>query len=437
MSKGGRSGRLAGARAAGGRATSAVGGPFRRVPWRAIGSKLHAAATWHLTLPIVVGVLGLSLIVTLFVVFDGSSAKQEDAGPPPPPPAVEVPVYDPEHSMAQPPKIEGEQAFTDIIVYSPEPLSDDVVEKINKLQGVKRSDLFSMGSAAIDGQVYKVAAINPATFRRFAPSWQQDEIWSRVAAGEMAVLPKVANRLQDAEQFIEIGGGDDAEKLHIGAYTPLPRTIQMAVNAKWGEDLLEVQDNAMLIWTAGVSPKEVRDAMKGLVDERTEIIATDAGAKLDLGAVQIAIPTSGSVGDAIGVYNYTVAGGRVIPSSAWVSANIRTEDVPIVGPQTCHKDMLPQLRAALTELVQRGLDKYIEFSSGCYNPRFIANSTSLSNHAFGMAIDFDAPYNGRGTAGRIPPAVVQVFKDWGFAWGGDWAWTDPMHFELVRIFKVG
>ena len=28
--------------------------------------------------------------------------------------------------------------------------------------------------------------------------------------------------------------------------------------------------------------------------------------------------------------------------------------------------------------------------------------------------------------------VVAIFKKWGFAWGGDWNYTDPMHFELSR-----
>ena len=29
--------------------------------------------------------------------------------------------------------------------------------------------------------------------------------------------------------------------------------------------------------------------------------------------------------------------------------------------------------------------------------------------------------------------VVEIFKRWGFAWGGDWQYTDPMHFELTTI----
>ena len=27
-------------------------------------------------------------------------------------------------------------------------------------------------------------------------------------------------------------------------------------------------------------------------------------------------------------------------------------------------------------------------------------------------------------------SVVAIFKKWGFAWGGDWGYTDPMHFEM-------
>ena len=36
---------------------------------------------------------------------------------------------------------------------------------------------------------------------------------------------------------------------------------------------------------------------------------------------------------------------------------------------------------------------------------------------------------------KMDRQVVQIFKKWGFAWGGDWNYTDPMHFELDRIVK--
>ena len=57
--------------------------------------------------------------------------------------------------------------------------------------------------------------------------------------------------------------------------------------------------------------------------------------------------------------------------------------------------------------------------------------------AFGLAMDFNVPENQRGTPGEMNRTVVQIFKDWGFAWGGDWHYTDPMHFELASIVKPG
>ena len=32
---------------------------------------------------------------------------------------------------------------------------------------------------------------------------------------------------------------------------------------------------------------------------------------------------------------------------------------------------------------------------------------------------------------------MAIFEKWGFAWGGDWRYTDPMHFELSEVKRVG
>ena len=40
-----------------------------------------------------------------------------------------------------------------------------------------------------------------------------------------------------------------------------------------------------------------------------------------------------------------------------------------------------------------------------------------------------------GTVGEMDRTVVSIFKKWGFAWGGDWSYTDPMHFELARLVR--
>jgi hypothetical protein len=114
--------------------------------------------------------------------------------------------------------------------------------------------------------------------------------------------------------------------------------------------------------------------------------------------------------------------------------------VPVIGTVTCNKGMLPQLRGALTEVVQRGLAKAIDPAQygGCYVPRFIAHDPSqgLSLHSWGMAVDLNVPGNQRGTVGRIDRRVVAIFKRWGFAWGGDWSYSDPMHFEMDRVVRA-
>jgi hypothetical protein len=163
------------------------------------------------------------------------------------------------------------------------------------------------------------------------------------------------------------------------------------------------------------------------------------GPDLDISVVQTALLV-GSVGSAVGVFNYRVlGGGRIAPEPAWVAAHIRTEVVPILGAVTCNSLIFPQLRAALQAVVELGLADEIhpDEYAGCYYPRFIAGSTRLSNHSFGLALDLNVPGNQRGTVGEMDPRVVAVFEEWGFTWGGRWRYTDPMHFEANAIVNPG
>jgi len=150
--------------------------------------------------------------------------------------------------------------------------------------------------------------------------------------------------------------------------------------------------------------------------------------------------TGGSVAAAVGTFSYRYFDdGTVQPDPAWVSANIRTEEVPILGTVTGHQAMLPQLRGALREVAARGLaDKiHADEFGGSYVPRFIGRDIDqgLSLHTWGIAVDLNVPGNQRGVAGEIDRDVVTIFKKWGFAWGGDWNYTDPIHFELASIVR--
>jgi hypothetical protein len=216
--------------------------------------------------------------------------------------------------------------------------------------------------------------------------------------------------------------------------------VDLVVNEKWGQTLHLTPGNALVVSTVSTSPQSLRKPLERIAGAEISVqlldIATQLG--LDPAAVQKAVPV-GTFADAVGVFSYTVSGGRVIPDPGWVREHIRTEVVPILGSVTCNKAIFPQLKAALADIVSRGLADEIHPGeyAGCYYPRFIAGSTQLSNHAFGLALDLNVPGNLRGTVGEMDRGVVAAFKEWGFSWGGDWNYTDPMHFELNTIVNPG
>lgn len=70
--------------------------------------------------------------------------------------------------------------------------------------------------------------------------------------------------------------------------------------------------------------------------------------------------------------------------------------------------------------------------SGGYNYRTIDGTSTLSQHAFGRAVDVNWDRNARGTRGDIPPDLARsLAAKHGLTWGGDWKNPDPMHFEVA------
>jgi hypothetical protein len=330
-----------------------------------------------------------------------------------------------------------------LIVDPKEPISDEMVARIEKLKGVTEVTRLGIVQASIENKVYNVAVVDPAEYRRFTKDVSatlQDQ-WDRVAGGELAVDQRLQDRLPiDDDGYLRLGSGESDPRVHVGAYAPQIPTVDLVVNAAWGEELGLDAPNALLISAGNSTPQALSRPIKRLAGDlapQNLDIASRLG--LDPDAVQVAVPV-GTFADAVGTFRYSVlSGGRIAPDAGWVKSHIATEVVPILGSVTCNRAIFPQLKAALAEIVSRGLADEIhpDEYAGCYYPRFIAGSTTLSNHAFGLALDLNVPGNQRGTVGQIDRDVVDIFKSWGFGWGGDWNYTDPMHFELNRIVNPG
>ena len=130
-----------------------------------------------------------------------------------------------------------------------------------------------------------------------------------------------------------------------------------------------------------------------------------------------------------------IAGGsgdiEIDPS--WVTANIQTANLPVLGRVSCNRRLIPQLRKAMQDLVAQGLASSIHSYSGCFSARFVESqpTAAISHHAWGIAIDVNADTNRFGTPPNQDPRLVQLMARWGFTWGGDWIVPDGMHFEYI------
>ncbi len=143
-----------------------------------------------------------------------------------------------------------------------------------------------------------------------------------------------------------------------------------------------------------------------------------------------------------GEYSYRPRSGTdsVTMEDAWYDANIVLVDAPVVGRFRCHRLLEPLLVGAFKEIEAAGLDGLISRSNfqragGCYNPRRIRGGDkggSMSRHAWGAAIDFNTHRNPYGGPANMDPQIVEIFRRWGFAWGGGWIFTDGGHFEWIQ-----
>jgi len=329
-----------------------------------------------------------------------------------------------------------------VLVTSSKTIPASMRRRVAAVPGVAAALPISLASLSANGRTLTIAAADPGEFRRFTPvqSAQANAVWRRVAGGEIAVDPSLPTRLEEPAGYVRLGSGEDAPTVHIGAYAPMVKQISAVVDNPRARQLGMPRRNAMLISTGTITPSALTGRLKRVLGSGATL--QTLALEFNPNVVQTAVLTGASVSSAVGTFTYTPhADGTVTPDPGWVSSYIRRESVPILGEVTGNKGMLPQLRAALTEVVRRGLSDKIHPGEygGCYVPRFIAHDPAkgLSLHSWGMAVDLNVPGNQRGTVGQMDRRVVAIFKKWGFAWGGDWNYTDPMHFELERIVRAG
>jgi len=328
-----------------------------------------------------------------------------------------------------------EREDADVLVVAPQTLPPEARERLTGLSDPSGSLLFSAGMLRTGDRPVAAVGVDPSTFRAFtaAGTAESDQVWESVARGEAVVSHEVA-RAADLRlgATVPLRGGGTGAELRLGALatTGLPRADVVLAQERAGSLGLP-RDNALLLTAPGGTDPVVFAA-------QVREVAGSAAVDLLQVPAPVARLTGGEAAEDLGAFSYRYfADGTIEPDARWVRDNIRTEQVPVLGRVTCHRLMLPQLRGALQEVQDAGLAGTLKTYDGCYVPRFIERNPerSISLHTWGIAIDLDAATNYRGIRGTMDPRVVAIFKRWGFRWGGDWAYTDPMHFELGTILS--
>jgi hypothetical protein len=319
----------------------------------------------------------------------------------------------------------------DVVVVSRTPLSAAAVAGLRRAApgGVAtfRAARVRLGTHGLD-----VAAVDPGRFRSFAPAGtaESDPVWDAVARGDLVVAHGVAKA-----RHIRLGAttrlGTRTYVVTAFASTGLP-SVGALVSDAVADALHLPRANAAVLSAGKGDPTVLAAAVRAVVGAKPTIHL------LTQPRTPYAFLTGSSAARAFGAFSYRwFDDGTIQPDAAWVRANIVTAYVPILGRVTCHRLMLKQLRGALAEVQSAGLARLVHSYDGCYVPRFIERDPTypVSLHTWGIAIDIDAATNQRGGRGTMDPRIVAIFKRWGFRWGGDWTYTDPMHFELGALIQ--
>jgi hypothetical protein len=133
----------------------------------------------------------------------------------------------------------------------------------------------------------------------------------------------------------------------------------------------------------------------------------------------------------------------------WAERNIERVQIPQLvgldgapasGAIRLHKLAAEPFRKFFRLVDEAGLGDRVLSFGGSWVPRFVRGSTTtLSNHAYGSAIDINVPWNGlkvvpalKGKRGSVRE-LVPIANECGLYWGGHFSRADGMHFEVARV----
>jgi hypothetical protein len=275
-------------------------------------------------------------------------------------------------------------------------------------------------------------AVDPARHAEFIPIADRDAI-STLGPGE-AVLGRTSAELRRLGPggVIELAAGQSVvvssvvEDASIGG-------AELAVDVATGARLGLASPRYLLVAYDGDRPA-LENRLRAALARGTVVQFRGPGETPYLRQADAVLPQA-QIKARFGEFSYrTTVGDAIEPDPAWESESIVTREVPLLGQVRCHRGIIDALVGALTEIERAGLAALVHQAGydGCFVPRFVAGSDSLSRHAWGAAFDIGVSTNPTGVESAQDPRLVEIFRRWGFTSGDSWLIPDAGHFEYVE-----
>ena len=265
---------------------------------------------------------------------------------------------------------------------------------------------------------------------KYADLFYKNQITELIQKNKIIVSEFTAEQysINVGDTLVLVGMNEVTFEIEVGEIVPDGELgwFEAVVNKEVGYQLGINRNIQAIIWDNKVTENHFVELYKNIEYKRLRVTFKDAKPNKNW-----VLPTA-LVKKYFGDFQIKEKDGTwIIVEPAWRNANIERKNMPIIGRATCNKIMWEPLLGALNQVIEEGLQNTLskdEFqkSGGCYAPRRINRFNAggaISRHAWGIAIDINVKSG-------YHPRVVEIFNNWGFAWGGTWTSPDEMHFEL-------
>jgi len=141
------------------------------------------------------------------------------------------------------------------------------------------------------------------------------------------------------------------------------------------------------------------------------------------------------------IHEYIATDGTLDPR--WQHDSLATVTLPfplrlcwdhssVIKHVKCHKRLAKTFDVIFSTIEANKLQSKVSSFGGCFAFRQQRTGAKLSAHSWGIAIDLNPESNPQGSHGNMDPDLIEIFRDAGFTWGGDWPGKtqDPMHFQF-------